>query len=519
MDGGQKRSASSPAENDEEARKSRRNTSPAAAAIPHTAHASVLNASEILLTPVSNKQLRATALSMPETEMDLPTLHDLYTRLEVRLGKQEQELAQLKTEVKAKDDQIQTLVSQNASLLTKIPSSSESETGPTDTSSSASSSSGTDASSGAASSAGGVPMDISGRAGIVPPPPSSLTSSSSLTSPVSATPSSTGSSGTVTNPQWAPLEQNCKAKVGRFNFILRTLFNHLPDHGTTLFLGDSLQKGLKKRELDKHSGSIRIRSEGGLCVIAMVHSLLNHKEKHPQIKKVVYTIGVNDYLHRRRHCADDFASYFKALQAESHRIFPNATLHFVIPYKGMVSEDTKGADIQPVLQKMLSENCPKIRVHVPPNLDGKLRDDGIHPSESGNIVLTKWYSKVFVPPPPRAMDRNSQSGGNSGRRSQGRSYSNARPPYGPPSSRTSAADAGRGPPDQQQIRTRHPPQASQSQQAWSRGQYIQPPGERTPAHSGLAAEIAEALTLMMDTWKYPPLPRNRFQGSKCPFGC
>ena len=309
------------------------------------------------------------------------------------------------------------------------------------------------------------------------------------------------SAGTEPHPQRAPLHSNCASKSKRLSYVLRSLFNNLPDNATNVFIGDSLQKGLVKRDIDQNTDSVRIRSVGGLCVVATVHSLIQHKLTHPKIKKVVYTLGINDHLHRFNHCHEEKARYFKALEVESARVFPNATINFVIPYKGMESENITDT-VQSDLQKLLRENCPNTRCLNPPNLTGKVSRGGIHPSETGTLVLTEWYSKVFVGPITRVFKRSS------GRKAQGRPYSRAHLPSDTPPINSATGEI---PTHHQQAKTLHPPNMSQAQHA-----QLSQQGPLT--RGGLAGEIVTAFTQMMNMWgQQPRQPNiNRYQGPQWP---
>lgn len=289
------------------------------------------------------------------------------------------------------------------------------------------------------------------------------------------------------------LRQPCISKVKNLSYILRSLHSNLPGHATTLFIGDSLQKGLVKKDIDSVADSVRIRSVGGLCVVATTMALSQHKRPHPKIKKVVFTLGINDCLHSASHHQEETNRYFKGLEVEASRVFPNATLHFVLPYKGMVSRDASSFQ-QSDLQNILKEQCPKIRRHIPPNLKGKVNDGGIHPSEAGNNTLTKWYSKTFVPPPTRVFNRNS------GRKSPGRPYSQA---HIPPDTTASAPIVNYAP-------SHHPPSRDQC----------------SPDYGGLAGETPldtlsaftafNAFSQMMKMWGKQPSFTNSFQPQQWP---
>ena len=274
---------------------------------------------------------------------------------------------------------------------------------------------------------------------------------------------------------------------------MRSLFNNLPGHATTILIGDSLQKGLVKKDLDRNTDCVRIRSVGGLCVVATVQALLQHKPTHPLIKKVVFTLGINDHMHRGSHCHDEIHRYYKGLQVEASRVFPNATLHFVIPYKGMADRSVK--DFAPSdLLKLLKANCPNIRCHIPPSLTGKVNDGGIHPSGAGNTVLTKWYSSTFVPPSPRVFNRNS------GRKSQGRTYSRAH--IQPAAPTIDPAATNHQAPAHQQAKSLHPLSQQQC-----------PPDHNS---RGLASEIVSAFTQMMSMWGQQPTQPHRYQTQQWP---
>ena len=294
-------------------------------------------------------------------------------------------------------------------------------------------------------------------------------------------------------PLLTPLNEHCESKMKKLSYTLRSLFINPPGNATTILIGDSLQKGLVKKDIDRNTDSIRIRSVGSLCIVATVQALSQHRRTHPKIKKVVFTLGINDHLHREFHCGDETPRYFKGLSVEASRVFPNATLYFVVPYKGMVGHDVTNF-VQGDLLKLLKENCPKIRRLVPPSLAGKVSDGGIHPSGTGTAVLTKWYSKSFVPPATRVFNQNS------GRKSLGRPYSMAHIPPDTPTMEPVASGA----PTQHQPKLHHLPS------------HPLHPQQSSSAYDGLAGEIVGAFKEMMYMWGHPPPQPNRYQAQQWP---
>ena len=303
-------------------------------------------------------------------------------------------------------------------------------------------------------------------------------------------------SGVGDQPQYVtPLRNQCAARRNKLSYILRSLLQNLPDKATTILLGDSLQKGLVKKDIDRDTDSVRIRSVGGLCVYATVQALSDHRGRHPKVKKVGFTVGINDFLHRDIHTEAEFPRYIKGLQIEASRVFPNAILYFVLPYRGMFGQHITDS-VQTDLQALLKTHAPKIRVLTPPNLTGKVNDGGIHPSDAGNQALTKWYSNTFVPP----SSKTAPFPANSGRTSVGRPYSQAHiHPVLPEQSNTAPA-VGRVPPP-----THHHPSSVNQQ-----------PQQELTAYNGLASEIVGAFTQMMSMWGHQPPQQYRLQPQQWP---
>lgn len=190
-----------------------------------------------------------------------------------------------------------------------------------------------------------------------------------------------------------PLHNLCEARGKKLFHGLKSLI-HQPNHATTLLLGDSLAHHLNKKEVDPDKDTFRVRSVGGLCVNATVQALRRHNQIHPKIKLLIYSLGTNDHLHRANHCHEETQRYFQALWVESKRIFPNAKISFVLPYKGMRSLDNQ---VIKALENVLKENCPKIKRYFPPSMHGKVDAGGVHPDLEGRKIYTEFYSNRFAP--------------------------------------------------------------------------------------------------------------------------
>lgn len=220
------------------------------------------------------------------------------------------------------------------------------------------------------------------------------------------------------NYGFIPIHPDCENKGKKLLYILNNIL-HLPSHATTLLLGDSLSHCINKRNVDSETDSFRVRSVGGLCVVAAVQALLRHKPRHNNIKRIIWSLGINDHFHRGKHCHDEKAQYFKALERESSRVFPNAIISFIIPFRGMKGLDN---EILKDLEKVLKDNCPKTKRHNPPNLKGMVDQKGVHPNNEGKKVLTDFFARNFVPHKPRVFNKNS------GRKNPGNTYAAAHRP-------------------------------------------------------------------------------------------
>lgn len=199
---------------------------------------------------------------------------------------------------------------------------------------------------------------------------------------------------TIGGVTFVPPHHADKARSDKPFFILKSLRN-LPSHVTTVVLGDSNTHHVKASQIDPKGNSVAVRSFGGLCIVSAVLALNRYQGfSYQKCRKVVWSLGVNDALHgREQHCHEDYPKYVRALYTETKRIFPNASVHFILPFLG-VKDVT--VEYRKNLAQMLKSNCPKVVIHNPPSMQGMLASDGVHISETGRSTYTNFLAKRFT---------------------------------------------------------------------------------------------------------------------------
>ena len=205
-----------------------------------------------------------------------------------------------------------------------------------------------------------------------------------------------------------------------------------------------------------------------------------HKRRHPNIKRIIWSLGINDYLHRADHCYTEEAAYLKALEEETVRIFPNAVIFFILPYRGMKNINN---DIIKTLENTIKANCPRMKVYTPPSLKNMVSRKGIHPNHKGMMVLTEFFAKRFVTPKQRPFKRGA------GMARRGTSYAEAHLPV--------TATARDHPPHQRDHPPHQQPPVDAAHQApfdeRSRSQHTNP----APPINPLVMDMATAITRML----------------------
>ena len=238
---------------------------------------------------------------------------------------------------------------------------------------------------------------------------------------------------------FADIHEADKVRSKRLSYILNTLKN-LPDHKTTIVLGDSNHHCIVGDEVDPVYKSVAVRSFSGLCIVSAAYALQKHEHTHSNIKRAVFGLGTNDELHKDQHCEEEFVKHLKTLHSEASRVFPQAHISFILPFHGINGVTFKATQD---LASALKVHCPSIWRCRPPSMVGKMNRGGIHINSEGKRAYTEYLMKNFTKCTPDQL-RQSQP------QHRPKTSSGVRGPR-----RASGPPKGRGPP-----RGRGPPKAS-----------------------------------------------------------
>ena len=190
----------------------------------------------------------------------------------------------------------------------------------------------------------------------------------------------------------APLHPRETGPSNKLGYILNALQN-VPNHRSTVMIGDSNFHCVNVGEIDPTNRSVAIRSVSGLCVVSASDALKKFTYSYPKFKKVVLSVGANDFMHRDQHCPDDWSTHLSNLITDTHRIFPQAVIHFVLPFRGL---DTVPPSFIEKFEYILKTEHPQIKKHYAPSMAGKTRRDGIHLNAQGAEVLRTFLSNTFT---------------------------------------------------------------------------------------------------------------------------
>ena len=214
----------------------------------------------------------------------------------------------------------------------------------------------------------------------------------------------------ATSVSLADLHTQDRERVKRCVDVLHRL-KSLPEHVDTILIGDSNMHKIKGRQLDPVDRSTWVLSIGGLCIPALVHALQQQSKPYNNIKKVGVSVGTNDYLHRTQHVVSERGRYLKALKEVSGKLFPNASINFVLPFTG---GKTPKSHIDR-LYSDINSHIPDCVILRPPDMKSKL-SDGVHLNQGGISRLVSFLQERLIARRPAVFSRES------GRRSSASTY-------------------------------------------------------------------------------------------------
>lgn len=197
---------------------------------------------------------------------------------------------------------------------------------------------------------------------------------------------------TPSENELAPLHSRDMGPANKLGYILNALQN-VPSFRSTAMIGASNFHYVNQGEIDPTSKSVAIRSISGLCVVSAAHALKKFRFQYHKFKKVVWCLGINDYMHQDIHCPDDWDTHLCHLVEETRRIFPQATIHFILPFSGLPG--VPQSFIQE-MEKTLKRVAPNVKRHHAPSMSGMVRGDGIHLAPSGAQKLRAFLVHTFT---------------------------------------------------------------------------------------------------------------------------
>lgn len=180
--------------------------------------------------------------------------------------------------------------------------------------------------------------------------------------------------------------KRCKGMIYGLKHVSRTV--------DTLLILDSNGRSISSEDIDGNGEAVCVKQIGGLCVSATASALKECKVRYPNIKLVGVGLGTNDHLHAREHPGEK-ADYFKNLDKEMKKVFPNAKVSFILPF---ASIDGLGVDYVHSIARAIITAGVKWKIHQTPSMKGKLVSPrSIHLNPVGRVSFTLWLRKVFAP--------------------------------------------------------------------------------------------------------------------------
>ena len=190
----------------------------------------------------------------------------------------------------------------------------------------------------------------------------------------------------------AELHEADVSRSKKLSYILNS-FKNIPHHRNIAVIGDSNLHGVKETEIDSQSKQIVVRGCSGLCVPAAVYALKQYNHKYSHFKRIIWSLGTNDLLHKDQHCPDDWQFHLDSLFKETKRVFPRAKIGFVMPFHGLPSVPQSYIKF---ISDSVKNASPTVKRYTTPTMKNKVKGDGVHITAEGAHVFESYIKKIFV---------------------------------------------------------------------------------------------------------------------------
>ena len=203
----------------------------------------------------------------------------------------------------------------------------------------------------------------------------------------------------------APLHNRDLFPSKKLGYVLNSLKN-VPEYRSTLLIGDSNTHCVNQGEIDPTNRSVATRSISGLCVVSASHALKSYSYSYSKFKKVIYSIGTNDFLHKEDHCEGDWVKHLIDLVENTKRIFPRAHIHVILPFSGVPEVPQTFIKF---MEQTLKSVCPQVKRHHTPSMHGHVRRDGVHLAPSGAAIYRDYLVRTFTKHQPVPLQNPSHN--------------------------------------------------------------------------------------------------------------
>ena len=193
-------------------------------------------------------------------------------------------------------------------------------------------------------------------------------------------------------PELADLHAADIARSKKLSYYLNS-FKNLPHDRNVIIFGDSNLNGIKENLIDAVSKSVVVRGCSGLCIPAAAYALKNFKYKYKHVKRVLWSVGTNDFLHDNQHCQSDWIYHLEDLISESKRVFPKAIIGIIMPFHGLPEVPPNFISF---INKSVKGVSKAVKTYTAPTMRNKVNRDGVHINSEGARVFEEYVKNTFL---------------------------------------------------------------------------------------------------------------------------